>query len=59
MYVMSDDWSEEFENLLCQLCRSHVNVIETYSGCRFEQTILENSFDLTQVKVTIEWARAD
>ncbi|OTQ73787.1 MULTISPECIES: hypothetical protein [unclassified Gilliamella] len=35
MYVMPDDWLEEFESLLSQLYWNHVNVIETYSGNRF------------------------
>lgn len=35
MYVIPDDWLEQFENLLSQLYWNHVNVIETYSGNRF------------------------
>ena len=50
MYVMPDDWLEEFENLLSQLCWSHVNVIETYSGNRFVWQA--NKFDLEQIVAT-------
>ena len=35
MYVMPDDWLQEFESLLSQLYWNHVDVIETYSGNRF------------------------
>ncbi|MBI0156864.1 hypothetical protein [Gilliamella sp. M0364] len=55
MYVMLDNWLEEFENLLSQLCWSHVNVIETYSGCRFEWQA--DKFDLKSIKATTKWIR--
>lgn len=55
MYVMPDDWLEEFENLLSQLCWSHVNVIETYSGNRFEWRT--DKFDLEKISTTTKWDR--
>ncbi|OCG01493.1 hypothetical protein [Gilliamella sp. wkB112] len=55
MYVMPDDWLEEFENLLSQLCWSHVNVIETYSGNRFEWRT--DKFDLEKISATTKWNR--
>lgn len=55
IYVMPDDWLEEFENLLSQLCWSHVNVIETYSGNRFEWRA--DKFNLQKIIATTEWHR--
>lgn len=55
MYVMPDDWLEEFENLLSKLCWSHASVIETYSGNRFEW--LANKFDLELIIATTDWRR--
>lgn len=55
MYVMPDDWLEEFESLLSQLYWNHVNVIETYSGNRFvwraDECVLE------KISATTKWNR--
>lgn len=55
MYVMPNEWLKEFENLLSQLCWSHVNVIETYLGNRF--VWLADKFDLEQIVATKKWHR--
>ena len=55
MYVMPDDWLEEFESLLSQLYWNHVNVIETYSGNRFVWRADESG--LEKISAITKWNR--
>ncbi|MBK5144468.1 hypothetical protein I2494_12185 [Budviciaceae bacterium BWR-B9] len=59
IYVMPDEWLEEFECLLAKLCWNRACVIETYSGNRFEwSAIYKDKIIPEKIEATQEWNRA-